>query len=104
MKKALPFPLTNTTSGWISITDFHGGTMPICQPSGYKNTANGLFAVLAFRHLRMLVNGKSSKNNRNDNKNHRKFSGLSEFCFTIKHLFANKKGLKPNFVYCLTKI
>lgn len=55
MKKALPFPSFNTYKGWISITDFHGGAMPICQPSGYKNTANGLFAVLAFR-LRSMLN------------------------------------------------
>lgn len=32
--------------------------MPICEPRGYKNTANGWFAVLAFRLIRMLDRAK----------------------------------------------
>ena len=43
-KTASPFPLRYTIKGRISITDFHGGTMPymLYEPLGYKNTANGL--------------------------------------------------------------
>lgn len=41
-KTASPFPSLYTIAGRISITDFHGGTIPIYEPLGYKNTANGL--------------------------------------------------------------